>query len=371
MKKSLSLFVFNIVLCIVVCSQEVLYPFCEKKKTGWINNKGEVVIPATFYTPCWEAAYFYNGIARVCSTYGSTYGYGYINQSGEFITLNKYNYCEDFSEKLALVKENGSYGYINMEGKYEIEPQYVYAASFKEGVALARKDNKYGYIGHDGMFVIQPSYLKAESFSDGLAYVESESGRGWIDKKGNAVIWSSDSLAVFSDKVTALHKSFSCGVVAFQYVAATTWIGWKLHLWWLFKSNGEYIKPQVEVYDIDRFSEGLACVGVVEDPTYSNVSPIGCYIDTEGFVVINNKIERHYSIVSGERFSEGYAAVLLYDENKKKTVGYGYINRHGAVMIEPQFDYAGEFINGIALVEKGSKAYYINKKGETIFKFKF
>jgi hypothetical protein len=43
---------------------------------------------------------------------------------------------------------------------------------------------------------------------------------------------------------------------------------------------------------------------------------------------------------------------------------YGYINRKGEIVINPQFDQATLFRNGVALVKTGEQYAYINEKGE-------
>jgi len=45
---------------------------------------------------------------------------------------------------------------------------------------------------------------------------------------------------------------------------------------------------------------------------------------------------------------------------------YGYINKSGVVIIEPQFDRAYSFSCGLACVERDGKNYYINKNGKLV-----
>ena len=50
---------------------------------------------------------------------------------------------------------------------------------------------------------------------------------------------------------------------------------------------------------------------------------------------------------------------------------YGFINRAGEIVINPQFDYAGSFSEGVASVEIGGKYGYINPTGEFAIKPQF
>lgn len=50
---------------------------------------------------------------------------------------------------------------------------------------------------------------------------------------------------------------------------------------------------------------------------------------------------------------------------------WGYMDRTGKVVIEPQFRYERDFFNGLASVLKNDKFGYINEKGEEVIPFKF
>jgi len=77
------------------------------------------------------------------------------------------------------------------------------------------------------------------------------------------------------------------------------------------------------------------------------------YIDRTGRIVINPQFEE-----AGD-FSEGLARV--------KTGGkWGYIDRTGRFLINPQFDEAGDFSHGLARVKLGGKWGYVDRRGEVV-----
>ena len=79
----LSLLVLVGILCHTFSfAQDVLYPFAEKGKYGYINKTGKVVVPA------------------------------------------QYEYAEKFYEGMGVVKQGGKRGFIDATGKMVITPQF-------------------------------------------------------------------------------------------------------------------------------------------------------------------------------------------------------------------------------------------------------
>ena len=244
-----------------------------------------------------------------------------------------------------------------------IKPRFTSANSFSEGYAAVRNnDGLWGYINKSGDYVIIPLYNSADAFNNGISVVGIDGKKGVIDTTGRFVR--------FPQKVAEVEFSDNgvCGLWAY---VRTLGYSWDLHLWQLIKPDGQTIKTRDDIYYYHGFSEGLAEVGVVEDKTYDNCASLDYYIDMDGNIAIDHELSDRYCLVFGNNFSEGYAAVLLYDYKKKKQVGFGYIDKLGNVVIPPQFKNAGAFINGIAHVKlRGKKWGYINKKGELIFTYK-
>ena len=58
-------------------------------------------------------------------------------------------------------------------------------------------------------------------------------------------------------------------------------------------------------------------------------------------------------------FHEGIAAVKV--DHK-----YGYIDRHGLIVIKLDYDWASSFHNGLAMVERNNRYGYINQEGKEI-----
>jgi WG containing repeat len=120
------------------------------------------------------------------------------------------------------------------------------------------------------------------------------------------------------------------------------------------------IKPRFD--SADTFSEGLALVEAGGNPGY---------IDILGNMVIRPK----FNSGAYSDFSEGMALVKgsLMQIGSSATVSglYGYIGRNGAIMIAPQFSYAGSFKNQRAVVSKDGKFGFINRSGNVEIKPQF
>lgn len=79
------------------------------------------------------------------------------------------------------------------------------------------------------------------------------------------------------------------------------------------------------------------------------------FIDRTGSVVIEPEYE------GTQDFSGGLAPV-------KKDGKWGYVDATGEVVIQPQFDFADGFSDGLAAVEQGGRVGYIDKTGEFVIR---
>ncbi|MFB8793797.1 MAG: WG repeat-containing protein [Microcoleus sp.] len=217
-----------------------------KKKFGFIDRTGKIVIPLKFES----VGDFYNGravalfrtgtTAKTCDAKGGKYGY--IDRTGEVVIPPQFDEASDFSEGLAAVTIGKKSGYIDVSGKFVInEPK------FSEGLAIVRsRDNGlYGYINKTGKFVIPPRFSFTLGFNNGWAIVEINGKRGMIDKTGKYIIEPKfDSVTTFSEglAIVGVHEN---GEQKYGYVDQTGKI---------------VIEPQFD--EAGFFEQGLAVVRV-------------------------------------------------------------------------------------------------------------
>jgi hypothetical protein len=120
------------------------------------------------------------------------------------------------------------------------------------------------------------------------------------------------------------------------------------------KSGKVVISPQFQAVggtmEGKGFSEGLAwvCFGRCSRPAETGDS--NGYIDTTGQIVINPRFEE------ADSFSEGLARVRIGGKS-------GFIDKTGKIVINPQYVYADRFSEGLAVAATSDKTFYIDKTG--------
>ena len=164
------------------------------------------------------------------------------------------------------------------------------------------ENQKWGYKNKEGRVVLKPTYHIASPFNQsGIAAVVDDSGWVYIDKNRRRIL-----------------------------------------------------RPFIIDNGPDYFSDGLA--------RYMEQGKIG-FMDENGVKVIPAIFEFVLP------FSEGLAAFcekckeVRHDEYKRIEGGkWGYINKFGEIVVDPEYDKAGSFKDGQAEVSKGQKKYLIWKK---------
>jgi hypothetical protein len=147
------------------------------KKTGYINDMGEIMIPLIYET----AGMFYEGLAKVTQN-GM---FGYINTSGQMVIPCNYPFAADFHSGLARVQQNGKIGFIDRQGNTVLGFNYYDAGDFTDGVApVFNAQGQWGFINAQGDYVIQPSFVNAESFKNGEALVNTGEKFVYINLQG-------------------------------------------------------------------------------------------------------------------------------------------------------------------------------------------
>jgi len=119
--------------------------------------------------------------------------------------------------------------------------------------------------------------------------------------------------------------------------------------------KGELKFTLQDAQEVRLFKDGLAAFSMVNEEGDEKWG----FVDKTGKVVINPQFE------SVSNFSDGKCGVRN-DEGK-----WGFIDKEGKIVINHQFDRAGDFQNGKCVVESGNKAGVIDKDGKYIINPQF
>jgi hypothetical protein len=304
----------------------LLLPVQEGALFGYVNTLGEMVIEPQFVL----AGEFSEGLAAVSYDGTST---GYINPLGELVINPTFSYGGPFRNGMAIVGMPGVdanrpflTAFIDREGNFIFgDTRFAVAEPFSEGLAAISYDGeRYGYINLLGHHVIEPQFADAEPFREGLAPVQFGDSYGYIDRTGSFVIEPQFESA----------KPFHEGL-------AQIGLGGKIG--YINHRGAVVIEP---IYDYGgNFAEGRALIAQEGRLLYINEA---------GQVVIDLP-----NVDSADNFSEGFAAITMDGQ-------YGYIDLQGQVIIPPQYDYAGAFQNGLAVVQTPDSWGLINNIGELV-----
>jgi len=253
------------------------------------------------------------------------------------------------------------YGFIDGNGEVIIKPSYDSVRNFSNGLAVVSKNNKWGVIDKSNQIIIPIKYLDIKDYSDGLIsvleYKDKEFLWGYIDKNGNQKISSKynyvtsvsedRAFAQYNREVFCIDKS---GKVIFKTDCLPDT---------LYNSGVIIIHNNIKKkYDlIDKSGYVLAeydfIVPTISEPAFksgfSRLFPTNRFclvVSNKKVGVINNKgviiIPIIYDIIS-DQFSENTIVAI-----KDKKVEY--YNYSGKKILETNYSYSSNFINGIATV---------------------
>jgi hypothetical protein len=209
---------------------------------------------------------------------------------------------------------------------------YDKVESFENGFARVERNGKFGFINKNGKEVIECKYHWINYFNSvsGLAsFTDTLKNFGFIDKRGN-IVCEPKYQAVYSwDEVTGL-----------AYVERDGKFGF-------LDKNGIEAIPCI--YDQtngtpEHFYNGI--VRMKKDGKYG-------ILDRQGKTLVDFE----YDYFIGYEWLEGFPEKYL---GAKKGEKYFYINMKTFEVLKTDYDYAGEFKEGMATVMKNNKFGYID-----------
>lgn len=357
-----------------------LYPASVKTKEGtffgYINDKGQFVIPARFDR---ADEFQENGLAIVHVKDRS----GVINRSGQFVIPLRYESITQFSDGRAGVIDDKGFWMIDEKGTILTQKPYGYIGTYQDGRAIVASTTPqgkylYGYLDGQGKEVIPLQFESANDFSDGQAVVQlKENEYALIDREGNkqgtfqyASLQSpSDGLMAFrpinserygyvdtTGKVV-LPPNYSMAL-PFENDRAivNTSTDYSTNKFGLINKQGAFlIKP--EYNDIQLLGEERAAVGKAKDAKQPYLGSIYAIADTEGRFLTD------FMYQSVANYQDGYASAstnqntFFIDRSGKKVDTLPTLPGTGTVSME------GDLVKA----DIDQRVTYYDKKGRIVY----
>jgi WG containing repeat len=309
-----------------------LIPYRYGKVWGYANEQKKIIIPTIYQ----DATPFAEGVAAV-NLNGK---WGIIDSLGNTVLAPTYGSIQKAQEGRMTYSSGGVYGFLDTKGKVIAAAKYKYVYPFTNGFAKVKAVNGYyGFIDKSGKEITEMKYDDADDFNYGLAAVALNKHYAFINGYGR--------------EVTPFKYEFSIYFPKFSNGLCKVFDG--KHYGYIDQYGKEMLNCKYK--NAENFKNGVAAI--VEDDIAAN--------PTNAWTLINKKGE----ILSTEKFGQvngGYSnGSIAVSKGSSFTSDYGYCNKRGKMDIEVQFNYAGEFINGYAVVADDDYNYYpINGAGKRV-----
>ena len=234
------------------------------------------------------------------------------------------------------IKLNNHWGLMNQDGEVVVFPRFDWTDYSYENYARYISKGKTGYLRGDPAddndpkeFFIIASYDYADRFNNGTAVVMNEERWGMIDLSGRELLpMTFDGVLRMKGGFAGVEKDGLCG----------------------FVNRAGRIKIPLQFKRVRSFHEGFAAVQFVNGKWgYIDKRGKVVWSDNSGQVTLLGDFHDHYARVQG-RTANG--------ETK-----WGYIDKRFRFSVNPLFDAARDFHEGLAAVKLNGKWGYIQVNG--------
>lgn len=264
---------------------------------------------------------------------------GVINRQGNFVLEPKYNYVSMTYDGSYIYKEDEKFGLLDESGNVQIQARFKELGGFtSNNLAMASdQNNNIGFINKSGEFVVEPQFIYAKPFDDnGVAIVYSNKKSCHLINAKGQILCTAQTIKPLKDGYYKIELKDKFGLIDF---------------------TGKIILP-IKYDEVNYFEELKMFFAKVQESTE------GGYFNASGNLIIPQKYKNLNLQKNG----------LIRFANEQGL--YGFMNRSGKVVIEPEYTNAGDFAdNGLALVEYNcaeiakaaeTRIAYIDKNGNRV-----
>jgi hypothetical protein len=231
--------------------------------------------------------------------------FGFMDAQGLWAVAPEYDDAAPFTEGLAAVRRGEKWGYVDTAGRVVVEPRFDEAWPFSEGLAAVATDEQWSFIDTRGQTIIAGPFAQADQFFAGVAAVQVDGKWGFVDHAGTYVIEPQfDDLHEYAGEELAWFRRpcFSENLCAAK-------LG---ELWGYVDRRGEWVIPP-RFDEARNFAEGLAAAC---EPAVEGSCSFG-YIDRRGEWQITPRF------MAGMSFSGGRAVVAVGRPAETAAAGMG------------------------------------------------
>jgi WG containing repeat len=268
---------------------------------------------------------------------------------------NNYVNAKECDVLFPISDNNGKDGYIDCKGNIVVNPIFQDASEFKDGVGRVITDNEEtGIIKLDGTVKLFTPLKLLDDFSEDLGLaVDLEKNIFFIDKAGDIKIsLPKNTMFAEDDNTCPLVSNFSGGIANVKLLDGS--------LLFIDNKGNKLFSLQSNYERASDFSGGISTIILTGDERDVFDEGKEAVIDNSGLFVINprNRKTRDRMIV--------YDPVDGLVRVREGKTNWKYYNKLGKVSLECAFDYAGDFVEELAVVEKKGKYGFINRKGKPV-----
>ncbi|MCS7075484.1 MAG: WG repeat-containing protein [Bacteroidia bacterium] len=288
-----------------------------------------------------EARLFQEGLSAVL--YHQKWGF--IDKTGNFTIPAEYEKVSDFVHGYARVQKNKYWGIIDKQGKITVPFEYEFIDECKNGFYRVKKNKLWGFLDSTFNLTIPCQYANVYPFEKGVAKVErTDKHISYITTKGIEIIpfTNKNNVSDFSQSLCA-KKDDDTG------------------LWGYINLEGKWqIRPQY--HKAGDFKHGLAAVQY----KLANGSIKIQLINTEGKTIAKELDE--VILIEEHKCNVKRQGHVFYINHEGKILNlWGFVNKQGKMIIEPQFVHVESFSEGYATVlDTHFVWHYIDKQGKII-----
>lgn len=353
---------------------------------GLINVRGREILKAEYDT-IYSLVHNY----RIVKKHNK---YGLVDKTGKLVVLCKY---DDFKSYIAndsfAFQLNGKWGFVSCEDVIKVQFKYDNLCHVYETVFVGEINGKQGLFDYNDQTIINPEYdrvLYRPYVGSDISYVKKGDKYAIVNSRNEVVTKCEFPFGMPSGDYITMKSYFPKRFCLIHWETGKVLIPYNIYeelgdrvdgvLYACKKGKYGYVNPKNETIipfkfaDAEDFSEGLAMVGIVKGThnTWwgSTKRVVYGYIDQSGTFVIPPKFANQ-SLNPGSGFKEELAVMGAERKDNIYPDKYGYIDKTGKWAIKPIYTDAGDFVNGVAVVQTSRGYGAINKSGEWVVEPKY